>query len=101
MSKSTIKATAVITGYDKSGELVYSDQISLDNYYDGEHVWDFPDDIIKIGMVKMQGKIYNYDGNVEQEFETTFSEELGEYLGSEVRLDDGTINKDGIYEKND
>ena len=48
-------------------------------------------------MVKMQGKVYNYDGLLEQKFETAYSEKTGKYIGGIAEYDDGTVNKDGIY----
>jgi hypothetical protein len=98
MGKSKIKEMAFLKGYDKDGNIVYSEELSLDQYYDGEHIWDKSKNVKKRKLVKIQGKIYNYDGILEQEFENAYSETTGEYIGGIAKFDNGTINKDGIYQ---
>jgi hypothetical protein len=43
--------------------------------------------------------LYESDGSVFQEFETAFSAETGEYIGSKGTYEDGTVNADGIYKE--
>ena len=68
-------------GYDKYGKTVYSEKIPIDDYYDGQHIWDSSDEVKKLGMVKLVGKLYDSDGILTQEFENSYSEKTGEYIG--------------------
>jgi len=90
---------ASLLGYDKNGRIVYEEIISIDEYYDGEHPWDDSDQILELGLTRVCGKLYNTDGSIFQEFETAFSIDSGEYIGSKVVHEDGTTNTEGIYQK--
>ena len=91
-----MKNTAILKGYDKD-KVVYEKTMSLDEYYDGEHPWDDKEGILKLKLSRLTGRLYDTEGILLQDFETAFSEETGEYIGSKVAFDDGTENKDGIY----
>lgn len=99
MGKSIIKSTVVLVGYDIEGTVVYSEEMPIDDYYDGEHLWDRPGDIKLRKMVKLHGKLYDNKAHLDQEFENEYSEDTGEYIGGIAKYADGTINKDGKYEK--
>ncbi len=99
-SKKGLAELAIIVGYDKEDNIVYDETMSLDEYYDGAHLWDDNEKISKIGLVRIQGKLYGPEGKLFQDFESAFSKQTGEYIGDKTVYDDGTTNTDGIYEKN-
>ncbi len=94
-----MKDVADLVGYNAKGKIVYKETISIHDYYDGEHPWDDTEQILKLGLTRFHGKLYEADGSVYQEFETAFSQETGKYIGSKATHADGTVNADGIYEE--
>ena len=88
-------------GYDGEGRIVYSDSLDTGDYYDGEHVWDRSDSILALGLVRVVGEKFDADGKIFQSWETAFSGETGEYIGSIGKLDDGTVKRDGIYSQDE
>ena len=93
-----MKDIADLTGYNEKGEIVYQLKMSVHDYYDGEHPWDDTEEILKLGLTRINGKIYDSEGTLNQEFETSFSKDTGKYIGSKAVYDDGSINKDGNYQ---
>lgn len=94
-----MKDVAELVGYNAKGEVVYKETISIHDYYDGEHPWDDTKQIQELGLTRVHGKLYEGDGSMFQEFETAFSADTGEYIGSKATHADGTVNAEGIYEK--
>lgn len=83
-------------GYNARGEVVYSDCVSGGDFYDCEHVWDKTEAILSLGLVRVAGEKFDDAGNVEQSWETTFSE-TGEYVGSRTTQADGKVVRHGAY----
>ncbi len=99
MNKSVIeiKETAVLKGYNKSGEIVYDESISIHEYYDETHIWDSNEGILRLKIVRITGELYGDKGELVQKFETAFDEATGDYIGGKEEFEDGTRNIDGIY----
>ncbi len=93
-----MRNVAELVGYNKDNETVYQETIPLSAYWDGEHPWDKTEVILKLGLTLLKGKLYESEGSVFQEFETAFSSETGEYVGSKGTHADGTVNVDGVYD---
>jgi len=89
---------ARLIGYNAAEVIVYDEEISLDDYYDGEHIWDDSESTKRLGMVKLVGKLYGDAGNIFQEFESAFSPDSGDYIGGRASHDDGQVFTDGIYD---
>jgi hypothetical protein len=89
---------AHLIGYDAQGGIVYEQVLPIGDYYDGEHEWDTTEGVVGLGLTLLKGKLHESDGHVFQEFETAFSEKDGKYIGSKAIHDDGTVQRDGIYE---
>ena len=87
----SISDKAVLIGYNLDGACVYSASMSLGKYYDGDHPWDSSDQIRILMLQRVHGYLFGSEGELEQEFETTFDTSSGEYLKSWARFSDGTV----------
>ena len=94
MLKRKIKEKAFLQGYDPVGNCVYSEILSLSDYYDGEHIWDRSDQIKKLRLHSMKGFLFNADAELTQEFESVFNLKTGIYQSGSRRFADGTIHID-------
>ncbi len=90
MNNEDLKAIVLLTGYNSRDQIVYSDRIPLDDYHESEHIWDSLDKIKSLGLIKLEGKVYNYEGKLEQEFENSYSDKTGKYIGGMAKFNDGT-----------
>lgn len=95
MATPRIKSTAVLIGYDPDGRCVYSEILDIHDYYDGERVWDESEPIIRLRLQRMKGYLFNFDGVLDQEFESVFDIKTGAYASGYVRFADGTVRRDG------
>jgi hypothetical protein len=68
---------AVLIGYDPAGRCVYSDILDLSEYYDGEHIWDKASSVKRLKLQRVKGYLFDKDGNLDQEFESTFDVSTG------------------------
>ncbi len=91
----SIKNKVLLIGQDADNKLVYSENISWHKYYDGEHLWDDADLIIKYKMVRLRGFLFDDLGSLSQEFENRYNE-LGKLTATWAKFDDGTENGDRI-----
>jgi len=86
-----IKNKAIIIGYDKKETVVYSAIISVNKYYDGDHIWDNDDAVIRIQMARLTGLLFDDDGKMIQSFESMFDPKTGSHIGGQARHEDGTV----------
>ena len=77
-----IKGKAILYAFNKSGVIVYSQIIGLDDYYDGNHVWDSWEKIKSCGIVRLVGILFASSGDIQKEFENTYDEQTGEMTGT-------------------
>ena len=84
-------------GYNSLGQVVYTDCLDTGDFYDGEHVWDRTESILRLNLVKVIGEKFDTDGTVSETWETAFSAEAGEYIGNIATDSDGTIKRRGSY----
>ena len=84
-------------GYNSQGQVVYTDCLDTGDFYDGEHVWDRTEFILRLNLVKVIGEKFDTDGTVSETWETAFSAATGEYIGSIATDSDGTIKPRGSY----
>ena len=93
MNHLSIRDTAILIGLDASGVCVYSDGISLAEYWDGEHVWDSDVTTRQLKLVKVKGFLFDETGDMFEEFETIFDAATGLYQSGWSRLSDGTYRE--------
>ncbi len=91
MGQRGIKSKAVLVGLSPENECVYSEIISLDEYWDGEHVWDSDKGIKKLRLVKLKGLLFDSKGALVQEFESDFDLITGAFSKGWTRHADGTL----------
>lgn len=85
-----LQDVAQICGYNREGEVVYSESLAHADYWDGTHVWDSYEEVRALGMVKLVGKLYDENGLIYEEFENAYSPSSGELIGGKVSWSDGT-----------
>jgi hypothetical protein len=95
MSQLGIRDRAILVGFDAENRCVYSESLSLFDYYEGEHVWDDDESVRRLKLRKLKGYLFDFSGILEQEFETRFDADTGEYSGEHVRFADGTTRTNG------
>jgi hypothetical protein len=89
-----LKNCAILIGYSKEDTCIYSEAISIDEYYDGTHIWDDCKKMTKLKLYKVKGYLFNSDGVLEQEFESVFDLDCGCYKSGKTIYSDGTIQID-------
>ncbi len=94
LSDLQIRGRAILIGYTPEGKCAYNIDIDLSDYYDGEHVWDSAVGIKRLGLEKLHGYLFDLDGGLDQEFESTFDLESGIYKKGWARFADGTFRED-------
>jgi hypothetical protein len=94
MATPKIKGMAILIGYNPEGKCVYSDILDLSDYYDGEHVWDKSQSVKRLKLQKVKGYLFDWDGNLDQEFESVFDLTTGIYKSGDCRFADGTVRVD-------
>ena len=94
MNAPRIKGKAVLIGYDPEGKCVYSDILDLPDYYDGDHVWDRGEPVMKLRLHKVVGFLFDSEGILDQEFESIFDLKTGSYKSGFARFADGSVRLD-------
>ncbi|MEM8952729.1 MAG: hypothetical protein AAGD22_01120 [Verrucomicrobiota bacterium] len=89
-----LKDCVIIIGYDPDGNCVYSSLIDHAEYYDGEHAWDKGSRVIELHLRRLKGFIFDMDGVLQEEFESTFNLQTGIYEKGKRRFADGTEQND-------
>ena len=84
-------------GYNSQGQVVYTDCLDTDAHYDGEHVWNRTESILRLNLVKVIGEKFDTDDTVAETWETAFFAETGEYLGSIATYSNGTTKRHGSH----
>lgn len=87
-----IKDIVILIGYDKKGNCIYSESLDWSDYYDGEHIWDSSQKNKKLGLVKVNGYLFDEKGKLSQEFESNFNPKTGLIESGYARHEDGTLN---------
>ena len=88
-----IKDTAILVGLSPEGKCVYSESIPLGAYWDGERAWDSGESIKQLRLEKLHGYLFDSNGDLLQEFESTFDLTLGIFAGGWTRHADGTFQE--------
>jgi hypothetical protein len=94
MDSLTIKSQAVLMGFNPEGQCVYSDILTLSDYYDTEHIWDRSAFILELRLHRVKGFLFDAKGTLSQEFETVFDVTTGSYQESIAKFADGTVRQD-------
>jgi hypothetical protein len=81
----------MLVGLSPENECVYSEIISLDEYWDEEHAWDSDKEIKKLRLAKLKGFLFDSQGALLQEFESHFDLKTGTYAKGWTRHADGTL----------
>lgn len=91
MNRRQIVETAVLVGTSPEGACVYSALLPLDKYWDGEHPWDDSEQVKLMRLSRLQGLLFGHEGQLVQQFESTFSLESGIFQAGWARHEDGTL----------
>ena len=94
MTDLAIRDVAILIGFSADGICCYSDQCSLSDYWDREHVWDDGASIVRLGLAKVAGYLFESDGELFQQFESNFDPQTGTFQSGWARHSDGTIVQD-------
>jgi hypothetical protein len=84
---------AILVGLSPEGKCVYSDSIPLDVYWDGDHPWDCAEEVKRLRLEKLRGFLFDSDGELLQEFESTFDLGRGIFITGRTRHADGTFQE--------
>lgn len=87
----SISDKAILIGFNPEGQCVYNASMSLHKYYDGEHPWDFGNQVKALRLHTVRGYLLGAEGELEQEFESTFDLETGIFSKGWARDSDDTV----------
>lgn len=93
-----IKDCAILIGYNPEGNCVYNDSRDLADYYDGDHVWDSSEKVVHLRLQKVRGYLFNFEGDLDQEFESIYNLDTGMQESCHVGFADGTIHNHQMSE---
>jgi hypothetical protein len=94
MASLGIRDTAILVGYNPEGTCVYSTQLPLHEYWDGDHVWDSGEGVKGLRLERIKGFLFGSEGELFQEFESIFDVLSGSYKSGWAKHDDGTERHD-------
>jgi hypothetical protein len=88
--KSKVTSQAILAGFNSSGAIVFEQDLDLSHYWDESHpVIDESQFRQEKGIRRLVGKLYGSEGQLLQEFESTY-DEAGTLESSHARHQDGT-----------
>ena len=90
MDHRNLKDCALLVGYNPEGHCVYSTQMPLADYWDGEHVWDTDTGVQDLRLERVHGYLFEPSGELMQEFESFFDIATGIYKSGWQKHSDGT-----------
>ncbi len=93
----TPRGVVILKGFNVSGELVTEERISVFDYYDELHAILDDDASFRInrGVRRVEGLIYNENGEVDQQFINEY-DSAGRYVRSRIVFADGTVSENSI-----
>lgn len=94
MTHRVFKDCAILIGYDPNGRCVYSAQMALSDYWDGEHVWDTNVGVKSLHLERIHGYLFDESGDLLQEFESIFDIARGVYKSGWQKHSDGAFQED-------
>jgi hypothetical protein len=94
-AKSNPKGEVILTGLDEEHIVVCEERMSVADYYEALHPILDEDCVyrLQMGIRYVTGKIYNYDGELDQEFTNDY-DESGNYVRSKITFADGTVSEE-------
>jgi hypothetical protein len=93
MNYRDIRDCALLIGFNPEGACVYSARIPLEDYWDGEHVWDTDTGIQELRLERVHGYLFDTSGELLQEFESVFDLNTGSFKSSWAKHSDGTYQE--------
>ncbi len=88
---SEFRGIALLSAFNTRRELILEETLTIDNYYEDKHPMIDDDDFRKHHHIRfINGRIYDYDGKLGQEFNNEYDEE-GAYIRGRAVHADGTI----------
>jgi hypothetical protein len=90
MNPRQLTDTAVLIGTTPEGHCAYSAQMTLGDYWDGEHPWDAAEAVVSLRLARLQGFLFGDEGQLLQHFETHFDVNSGMLVSAWAVHDDGT-----------
>jgi hypothetical protein len=86
-----LRDLAVLIGFNPQGQCVYSAQMPLSDYWDGDHPWDDDKEIMKLQLERVRGYLFGSEGELEQEFESVFNVSTGMFVSGWAKDDEGAV----------
>jgi hypothetical protein len=93
MNHREIRDSAVLIGFNPEGECVYSAQLPLGDYWDGEHIWDTDSGVQDLRLERVHGYLFDSSGELLQEFESVFDLNTGIFKSGWAKHSDGTYQE--------
>jgi hypothetical protein len=93
MTVCTITDTAILIGWSPEGKCVYSAAVPLDQYQNGDHVWDSHEAVKRLRLEKLRGFLFDSTAALVQEFESNFDVRSGRFINGWNKRADGTYQK--------
>jgi hypothetical protein len=78
-----MKDIAILRGYDEQDNLVYDVEVSTHDYWDEDQIFDKPEKMKELKIVRIAGKLYNGSGKLFKQFETIWDKE-GKYVSEKI-----------------
>lgn len=81
----------MLSAFNTRRELVLEESLAIDDYYENSHSMIDDNDFRKQYNIRfVRGCIYDYDGNLDQEFDNEY-DDGGTYIRSRIVHADGTV----------
>lgn len=93
MNYREITDCALLVGFDPNGTCVYSSQMPLSDYWNGEHIWDTSAGVIDLHLVRLHGYLFDSSGELLQEFTSFFDTRTGLFKSGWQKHSDGSYQE--------
>ena len=88
------RGVVLLCAYDSSHAMVLEERLTIYDYYDGSPPMIEEDSFRRQYKIRyIRGRIFDYDGNLDQEFNTEYNED-GAYIRGCAKHSDGTTTRD-------
>jgi hypothetical protein len=74
-----MKDIAILKGYDEKDNLVYDVEVLIHDYWDEDQIFDKPEKMKELKIVRIVGQLYNESEKLFKRFETIWDKE-GKYV---------------------
>jgi hypothetical protein len=90
-NRSNVRGTVLLSAFTESHETILEETLTIDDYYENSSPMIDDNEFRKQHNIRfIHGRIYDYDGKLDQEFNNEYGKD-GAYLRSRIVHADGTI----------